>query len=594
MTINVVVPDTPEWAENLVIYEIPVRSFTSPSGPGSGTFRSAAEKASYLADLGVTGVWLTGHSSADSRHFYNIWTQYACIDPSEIEVEIGTETDFIEMVEAFHENEIKVFLDVITHGVMSDSPLVQRHPDWFHGGSWGMRDFAWHKRIAELDRWWCDVWVNYVTEYGVDGFRLDVATFRPELWASIKYECQQMGHPIVVFSENGPGFKGAHDFVQRDIQLTNQTVGVAWDRDVFSHPATEFQKSVEKETNVSVHYGMERIFYGASLDERVLAIAETQFGEEFVGAMTPQYSISLGDDFVTDMKTIEYKRRFSVHDTYETEWAVAGKIERDYSIDVEINQYGHYARFPARLSKGIRRCIQLSSHDDGWEGFRGSNPYAARGSRFIFGYAFCLLPAIPIFMAGEEFNANYRPLPDLTPDLYGSGEKGAGTWLYGSWIDWDNLNTTDHAQMKNDVRLLISIRRRFPELIVPNIWGCEPSIICLSECHSEWSDDSSDRTVPRPYMYQNKHRTLLIAGNSSRTCDLKITVPNNDLVRSLADSCVSGYTWRNLYGGDGESSGHIDGIRDICDSTEFTIRRDCQPGGGVLVTEIVSMERDGL
>src|SRR5688572_10033387 len=55
-------PPAPEWMKDLVIYEIATKAFTSPNGPGSGTFSSLKERLPYLQDLGITGIWLTGHS----------------------------------------------------------------------------------------------------------------------------------------------------------------------------------------------------------------------------------------------------------------------------------------------------------------------------------------------------------------------------------------------------------------------------------------------------------------------------------------------------------------------------------------------------
>ena len=75
---------TPEWARDLVIYEIATKGFTSPNGPESGTFNSLKEKLPYLQDLGINAIWLTGHSLSDPKHFYGIWTQYACIEPDKM------------------------------------------------------------------------------------------------------------------------------------------------------------------------------------------------------------------------------------------------------------------------------------------------------------------------------------------------------------------------------------------------------------------------------------------------------------------------------------------------------------------------------
>jgi len=91
-------PLNPEWAKDLVIYEIATKGFTSPNGPESGTFQSLKEKLPYLEDLGINAIWLTGHSLSDPKHFYGIWTQYACIEPDKLDPSLGTEEDFKEMI----------------------------------------------------------------------------------------------------------------------------------------------------------------------------------------------------------------------------------------------------------------------------------------------------------------------------------------------------------------------------------------------------------------------------------------------------------------------------------------------------------------
>ena len=150
----------PDWINTLILYEIATKGFTSPNGPESGTFDSLRAKLPYLHDLGVTGIWLTGHSLSDPKHFYNIWTQYACILPNQLDPSLGDAAAFKRLIDAAHELGIKVLLDVITHGVMNDSPLIAQHPDWFKGGSWGMTDFDWAGDHSDLDAWWVACWAG--------------------------------------------------------------------------------------------------------------------------------------------------------------------------------------------------------------------------------------------------------------------------------------------------------------------------------------------------------------------------------------------------------------------------------------------------
>src|ERR1019366_3091346 len=93
-------PTSPAWAPDLIIYEIATKGFTSPRGPETGTFNSLKAKLPYLQELGITGIWLTGHSLADSHHFYNIWTQYANIEPDKIDPSLGTPEEFKALIAA--------------------------------------------------------------------------------------------------------------------------------------------------------------------------------------------------------------------------------------------------------------------------------------------------------------------------------------------------------------------------------------------------------------------------------------------------------------------------------------------------------------
>ena len=213
-------PDSPEWARDLIIYEIAPKGFTSPNGPESGTFMSLKEKLPYLQDLGITGIWLAGHALADPHHFYNIWTTYAVIDISKLDPSLGTPAEFKSMIDEAHRRGIRIFLDVITHGVMNDSPLIKEHPHWFRGGSWGMTDYDWEGGHTDLDDWWVRVWSNYVTEYGVDGYRLDVAIFRPDLWKRIRQNAAAAGHEIVIFEEGNAPIPGVTDFPQHENNMS--------------------------------------------------------------------------------------------------------------------------------------------------------------------------------------------------------------------------------------------------------------------------------------------------------------------------------------------------------------------------------------
>ena len=50
--------DDPEWYKDALIYELHVRAFADSNGDGIGDFAGLLAKLDYLADLGVTALWL--------------------------------------------------------------------------------------------------------------------------------------------------------------------------------------------------------------------------------------------------------------------------------------------------------------------------------------------------------------------------------------------------------------------------------------------------------------------------------------------------------------------------------------------------------
>jgi hypothetical protein len=408
--------DTPEWSRDLIIYELSPKSFTSPRGPETGTFKSTMEKIPYLADLGVTGIWLAGHNWADTSHFYGIWTQYAVIRPDSIEPSLGTRNDLKALTDLCHKYNIKVFLDIITHGIMNYSPLLKEHPEWFRGGSWGMTDYDWNGKHADLDKWWVKTHTNYVKQCGIDGYRLDVAIYRIDLWKQIKKECSDLGHPIVVWSELELNSEGLCDFHQRQTTLSIQESGL------------------------------------------------------------------------------------------------------DKNNPLNFNAAKHFEEFPKDPDVELF-SIQISSHDDGWEYFPdGQNPYVSEGSRCTFGYSCLFLPVIPIFMAGEEFNADFVASPHSTPDLYGKGEKGKGHWLYSSWIHWEQIKEPVHALMLKDVKRMITIRKEYSKLLRAEDNSKPLNIRALNY--------TSSSNIPVPYIIWNDDKAMVVAGNNtSENVSLIVNIP---------------------------------------------------------------------
>ncbi|GAB3917939.1 alpha-amylase family glycosyl hydrolase [Larkinella terrae] len=101
-----------------VHYEIFVRAFCDSNGDGIGDLNGVTSKLDYLKDLGISAIWLMPINPSPSYHMYDV-TDYYGIAP-----EYGTMDDFRRLVSEAHRRGMKVILDfVINH-------TSRRHP-WF-------------------------------------------------------------------------------------------------------------------------------------------------------------------------------------------------------------------------------------------------------------------------------------------------------------------------------------------------------------------------------------------------------------------------------------------------------------------------------
>ncbi len=511
--------ESPEWTKDLIVYEISTKNFTSPNGPGTGTFQSTQKKVPYLAELGINGVWLTGHNWADDKHFYGLWTQYATIRPDSIDSSLGTKNDLKLMVDEFHKYDIKVFLDVVTHGVMNYSPLITENPKWFKSGSWGMTDYDWHGNHKDLDEWWVKTHVDYVLQQGIDGYRLDVSIYRPDLWYEIKRQCAEAGHPIVIFLEFERPSNNVCDFYQRSRKLSEQTHGIDTILPAYANVALGFKKKYENTSDYSI-----KVFYedgsfdeGSSLRRGQLAVKiKNEPAVTMVSDVTflenPDNVINL---LISNIDTTKKITKLRIHsdpkDGYH-KWNLSSnelKARQEHGDTLSL-----LLKPPAPQLQYY--SVQLSAHDDGWDGFPSDrNPYVAEGSRCLFGYNCLFSPAIPLFMSGEEFNAGFSANPKLTPELFGKGEEGKGTWLYGAVIDWAELDEDEHRSMFNDVKKMISIRKSESDLLRSYSNDTLPDIFGL--------DYIAKIDLPVPFAIQNEHKIIIVIGNNTET-DVKLTV----------------------------------------------------------------------
>lgn len=206
---------TPAWVNDTVWYQIFPDRFCNgdperekgevrqwQTGPVTnrerygGDLEGIRQKLPYLAELGITGIYLNPVMEAETNHKYDT-TDYTKIDPA-----FGDDAVMERLVSEAHEKGIRVMVDaVFNHCGRKFAPWLDvqekgrdsRYADWFMVQDWSdlrkhenTRDgrfysfaFAdWMPKLntnnEEVIRYFCSVCEGWIRKYDIDGIRFDV------------------------------------------------------------------------------------------------------------------------------------------------------------------------------------------------------------------------------------------------------------------------------------------------------------------------------------------------------------------------------------------------------------------------------------
>jgi glycosidase len=199
------------WWNDTVFYEMFARSFFDSSGDGTGDFAGMTEKLDYLNDgnpettddLGIGGIWLMPIHDSPSYHGYDV------LDYTSVHPDYGNMQEFRTFVEEAQSRGIKVIIDFVLNHSSAQHPWfvnsrnnVDGYRDYYrwrqtnpgYSGPWGQN--VWHQDSSGFyyGLFWdqmpdlnydneemkekifqaADFWLSDV---GVDGFRLDAVTY---------------------------------------------------------------------------------------------------------------------------------------------------------------------------------------------------------------------------------------------------------------------------------------------------------------------------------------------------------------------------------------------------------------------------------
>ncbi len=199
------------WWNNVVFFEIFVRSFADSNDDGIGDLNGIIQKLDYLndgdpetdSDLGINAIWLMPIFPASSYHGYDV------IDYYDVNPQYGALQDLHNLMAEAHKRGIRVIIDFVINHTSSKHPWfvdarsgsTSPYRDWYiwseenpgYSGPWGER--VWHfnydnyyyygvftaempdlnfantevtQEVYKIANFW-------IEEVGVDGFRVDGA-----------------------------------------------------------------------------------------------------------------------------------------------------------------------------------------------------------------------------------------------------------------------------------------------------------------------------------------------------------------------------------------------------------------------------------
>lgn len=109
------------WYKNAIVYCIDPETFLDSDGDGIGDLNGLAQRVDYLAEIGVTCLWLMPFYPSPRRdNGYDIADMYG-VDPR-----YGNHGDFVELVRIAHDRGLRVIIDLVINHTSDQHPWFRK------------------------------------------------------------------------------------------------------------------------------------------------------------------------------------------------------------------------------------------------------------------------------------------------------------------------------------------------------------------------------------------------------------------------------------------------------------------------------------
>ena len=113
--------DDPLWYKDAIIYQLHLKSFFDSDNDGIGDFAGVLEKLDYIAELGVTAIWMLPFYPSPRRD-----DGYDIADYRGVHPDYGTLGDVRRFIEAAHARNIRVITELVINHTSDQHPWFRR------------------------------------------------------------------------------------------------------------------------------------------------------------------------------------------------------------------------------------------------------------------------------------------------------------------------------------------------------------------------------------------------------------------------------------------------------------------------------------
>jgi glycosidase len=199
---------SPDWLRSAVVYEIFPRNFSR-----EGDLNAITARLDELKDLGVDVLWLMPiHPLGEKMKKGSCGSPFAVRDFYAINPDYGTTNDFKRLIDQAHKRGMKLIMNIVAAQTAWDSVLMD-HPDFYKKDTNGAiipplpawTDVAGlNYANPDVRRYMTEMMKYWLRDFGVDGFRCDVAPTVPvEFWEAARDELEKLNPNVVILADAG-------------------------------------------------------------------------------------------------------------------------------------------------------------------------------------------------------------------------------------------------------------------------------------------------------------------------------------------------------------------------------------------------------